>query len=686
MSKQVLVTAALTYANGPAHLGHVLEAIQTDVYVRARKMLGDDVIWMWAADTHGTPIMLRARREGITPEELVARSHAEHLADYRDFGLGFDIYYTTHSPEDRAHCEAIFGALKQRGHTDVRAVEQLYSEQDEMFLPDRFVKGTCPNCKSEDQYGDNCEVCGATYSPTDLLDPYSAVSGDKPVLRDSPHVFIKLESYADYVREWARPRAEGGGSDLRPEVRNFITSFLEKGLRDWDISRDKPYFGWEIPGHPGKYFYVWFDAPIGYIGATEKWCRDNGRDFDSYWKNEGGDTEIVHVIGKDIQYFHCVFWPAMLHGAGYTPPSRVQVHGWLMVNGTKMSKSRGTFILARTYLDHLSPDYLRYYLAAKLGADQNDLDLNMEDFANRVNADLVNKLANLASRSIKFIVGRLGGRLGAPAEDAAPLLERARERFAEAPALYAEFESGKALRVAMEIADDLNVYMTEAAPWKLTKSDPERARAVNAAAVYASKLIAAILKPVIPSWAEKMERMLKLEAPMTFANAADPIPPETVLGAYETLAERVQTKTLDAIIEAGRQQAAAESAEDPAATSHDYEVEALSDEVGIEAFGPVDLRVGSVLECTGVKGARKLLQLTVDLGPLGKRTIFSGIAKSYPDPAALVGKRVAVFANLKPRTMKFGVSEGMILAAGASDDAVTVVELDPRARPGERIT
>ena len=686
MSKQVLVTAALTYANGPAHIGHVLEAIQTDVYVRARKMLGDDVIWMWAADTHGTPIMLRARREGITPEELVARSHAEHLADYRDFGLGFDIYYTTHSPEDRAHCEAIFGALKQRGHTDVRAVEQLYSEQDEMFLPDRFVKGTCPNCKSEDQYGDNCEVCGATYSPTDLLDPYSAVSGDKPVLRDSPHVFIKLESYADYVREWARPRAEGGGSDLRPEVRNFITSFLEKGLRDWDISRDKPYFGWEIPGHPGKYFYVWFDAPIGYIGATEKWCRDNGRDFDSYWKNEGGDTEIVHVIGKDIQYFHCVFWPAMLHGAGYTPPSRVQVHGWLMVNGTKMSKSRGTFILARTYLDHLSPDYLRYYLAAKLGADQNDLDLNMEDFANRVNADLVNKLANLASRSIKFIVGRLGGRLGAPAEDAAPLLERARERFAEAPALYAEFESGKALRVAMEIADDLNVYMTEAAPWKLTKSDPERARAVNAAAVYACKLIAAILKPVIPSWAEKMERMLKLEAPMTFANAADPIPPETVLGAYETLAERVQTKTLDAIIEAGRQQAAAESAEDPAATSHDYEVEALSDEVGIEAFGPVDLRVGSVLECTGVKGARKLLQLTVDLGPLGKRTIFSGIAKSYPDPAALVGKRVAVFANLKPRTMKFGVSEGMILAAGASDDAVTVVELDPRARPGERIT
>ncbi len=688
MSKQVLVTAALTYANGPAHLGHLLEAIQTDVYVRARRMAGEDVIWMWAADTHGTPIQIRARKEGIPPETLIGRSHAEHLADYTDFQLSFDIYYTTHSPENKAHSAAIFNALKERGHTAVREVEQFYSEQDEMFLPDRFVKGTCPNCGAKDQYGDNCEVCGATYSPTDLIEPYSAVSGDTPVLRSSPHVFVKLDSYADYVAQWAKPRAEGGGSELRPEVRNFVKSFLEKGLNDWDISRDKPYFGFEIPGYPEKYFYVWFDAPIGYIAATERWCKDNNRDFDSYWKNEGGDTEIVHVIGKDIQYFHCVFWPAMLHGAGYTPPSRVQVHGWLMVNGEKMSKSRGTFILARTYLDHLKPDYLRYYLAAKLGASQNDLDLDMEDFANRVNADLVNKLANLASRSIKFIVGRLGGTIGAPAEDAAPLLEKATQRLATVPGLYAEFESSKALRVAMEIAEDLNLFMTEAAPWKLTKSDPERARAVNAAAVYASKIIAAIIKPVLPQWAEKVERMLKLESPLTFANAADPIPPETVLGKYETLAERVQKKTLDAIIEAGRLRAAeeAKAAGGEDEPSYDYEVEALSDEVTIDAFGPIDLRVGKVLECSSVKGARKLLQLTVDLGPLGTRNVFSGISKSYPDPAALVGKHVAVFANLKPRKMKFGMSEGMILAAGASDDAVTVIELDPRSRPGERIT
>ncbi|MCA9688322.1 MAG: methionine--tRNA ligase, partial [Myxococcales bacterium] len=411
---RVLVTAALTYANGSPHLGHLIEAIQTDVYARARKQAGDDVIFMWAADTHGTPIEVRARREGITPEALIERAHADHLEVYRGFQLGFDIYYTTHSPENKAHCDAIFKALEERGDIVTREVEHFYSDEDGMFLADRFIKGTCPNCKSPDQYGDNCEKCGATYSPTELIDPYSALSGAKPELRPSTHLFVSLGKHEGFLRQWLRPPAEGGKSQLQPTVRNYVMGWIDRGLRDWDISREKPYFGWEIPGYPDKFFYVWFDAPIGYIAATERFCKDTGRDFDAYWRNPDGDTEIVHVIGKDIVYFHTLFWPTMLYAAGYTTPSRVQVHGWLLVNGDKMSKSRGTFILGRTYLEHLPPDYLRYYFAAKLGAGQDDIDLSMEDFRNRVNADLVKKAANLASRCIKFIVGRLGGRVGAP--------------------------------------------------------------------------------------------------------------------------------------------------------------------------------------------------------------------------------------------------------------------------------
>jgi methionyl-tRNA synthetase len=682
--KKVLVTAALTYANGPAHLGHVLEAIQTDVYARARKMMGDDVIFMWAADTHGTPIQLRARREGIEPATLVERSHAEHVRDYSDFGIGYDIYYSTHTPENKAHCDTIFKALQERGDISTREVEQYFSVEDDMFLPDRFVKGTCPNCKAPDQYGDSCESCHATYRPTELVAPYSVISGATPVLRSSTHVFVELGRYTDYLRDWSQHANDDGTTRLRPEVRNFVKTWLDAGLKGWDISREKPYFGWEIPGFPGKYFYVWFDAPIGYIAATERWCNDTyadgGRVFESYWKNADEDTEIVHVIGKDIQYFHCLFWPAMLRAAGYTTPTRVQVHGWLMVNGKKMSKTDGTFILARTYLDHLDADYLRYYLAAKLGAMQSDFDLNMEDFGNRVNADLVNKFANLASRSIKFIYSRLGKVLGPPAEDAAELLARARARVRDVPALYADFHSDKALRSAMEIADEFNLYMTEMAPWKLAKTDPERARAVCSACIYASKMIAAMLTPVLPAWGAKMERMLKLDAPLTFANAGEPLPPTLELGAYETLAERIKPKTLAAIIEAGKPPTSEEPAPAPEPV-----VEPLAGEVAIDAFTPIDLRVGKVVECSAVKGARKLLRLTVDLGPLGRRTVLSGIAKSYK-PEALVGKLVAVFANLKPRTMKLGVSEGMILAAGSRDDAITVLELDASARPGDRIS
>jgi methionyl-tRNA synthetase len=678
MSGRVLVTAALPYANGSIHLGHLLEAIQTDVYVRARKLAGDDVIFMWAADTHGTPIELRARKEGITPEALIERAHAEHAAVFRDFGIGSDIYYTTHSPETQRHAEAIFAAMKAAGYIHTRVTTQLYCPHDQMFLPDRFVRGQCPKCGALDQYGDSCEVCGSTYAPTELKDPHCSICGTAPVLRDSEHLFVALGQHEAALRAWLN-----GGAKLQQTVRNYVMRWVEDGLRDWDISRDPPYFGFAIPGYDGKkFFYVWFDAPVGYIGATEKWCSEHGRDVNEYWR---GDAEIVHVIGKDIVYFHTLFWPAMLHTAGYTAPSRVQVHGWLTVNGEKMSKSRGTFILGRTYLEHLPADYLRYYFAAKLGTEQDDIDLSMEDFANRVNAELVNKAANLASRCVKFVQQRLGARLAAPPADAAPLLARARARLAEVPGLYREFESAKALRLAIEIAEDFNVYVTEAAPWKLASSDPERARAVCSAAIEASKIVAAILKPVLPSWAEKTERMLRLPAPLTFENAGEPLPAGHEIGEYETLAERLDPAKLAAIVEASKASLGAAPVVEAEAPKHDYEVEALAAETTIDGFKGVDLRVGVVQTCTKVKRSDKLLQLSVDLGPLGVRNIYSGIALSYT-PEQLIGKRVVVFANLKPRKMAGGMSEGMILAAGASDDAITMLELDARSRPGERIS
>ena len=679
MSGRVLVTAALPYANGSIHLGHLLESIQTDVYVRARKLAGDDVIFMWAADTHGTPIELRARKEGITPEALIERAHAEHAAVFRDFGIGSDIYYTTHSEETRRHAEGIFAAMKAAGYIHTRVTTQLYCPNDQMFLPDRFVRGQCPKCGALDQYGDSCEVCGSTYAPSELKEPLCSICGTQPVPRGSEHLFVALGQHEAVLRAWLN-----GGAKLQQTVRNYVMRWVDEGLRDWDISRDPPYFGFPIPGYEGKkYFYVWFDAPVGYIGATEKWCHDHGRDVNEYWR---GDAEIVHVIGKDIVYFHTLFWPAMLHTAGYTAPSRVQVHGWLTVNGEKMSKSRGTFILGRTYLEHLPADYLRYYFAAKLGAEQDDIDLSMEDFANRVNAELVNKAANLASRCVKFVHQRLGARMSAPAADAAPLLERARARLAEVAGLYREFESARALRSAIEIAEDFNLYVTEAAPWKLATSDPERARAVCSAAIEAGKIVAAILKPVLPAWAEKTERMLRLPAPLNFTNAGDPLPAGHEIGEYEILAERLDPAKLAAIVEASKGSlGGAVAAAEPEAPTHGYEVEALAAETSIDGFKGVDLRVGVVLTCVKVKRSDKLLQLSVDLGPLGVRTIYSGIALSYA-PEQLIGKRVVVFANLQPRKMAGGVSEGMILAAGASDDAITVLELDPRSRPGERIS
>lgn len=683
MSTKVLVTAALPYANGSIHLGHMLEAIQTDVYVRARRLCGHDVRFIWAADTHGTPIQIRAQREGIKPEDLIQRMHDEHEADYRDFNIGFDIYYTTHSPETKQHAEAIFKAIEARGDISTRSVEQFYCLQDRMFLPDRFVRGQCPRCGAADQYGDVCEKCGATYTPTELIEARCALCGTPPLKKPSEQLFVSLARYESFLRQWISSSQEGKKTQLQRSVRNHVEAWIDGGLRDWDISRNEPYFGFTIPGHPDKYFYVWFDAPIGYIGATQKWCDEHGQNFEQYWKNPQDNTEIIHVIGKDIVYFHCLFWPAMLYGAGYTTPSRVQVHGWLQVNGEKMSKTRGTFILARTYLKHLSPAYLRYYFAAKLTAEQDDFDLNMEDFANRVNADLVKKSANLASRCSKFITSRLASRLGTPDEGAKELLERAKERVNQAAHYYLDFEFAKALRLAMEIAEDFNVYLTEQAPWNLVSKDPERARSICSAGIYASKMIAAILKPVLPEWAEKTERMLRLKEPLNFANGGDPLPANAEIDAYETLAEPLDVNKLTAIVEESKESMGM-AIEPEVVVQEESKGEPLAPETSMDAFDLVDLRVGKVIDCQAVKGADKLLQLSVDLGPLGRRSIFSGIAQSYA-PEQLIGKHVVVFANLKPRKMRFGMSEGMILAAGEDDTAVRVVELDLRSQPGDRI-
>lgn len=680
MGKKVLVTAALPYANGSIHLGHLLEAIQTDVYTRARKLAGDDCIFMWADDTHGTPIELRARREGITPEQLIARAYAEHVRDFTEFQIGFDVFHTTHSVETRRHAEAIFAALSERGDIASKSVQQLYCPKDAMFLPDRFVKGTCPKCKSPDQYGDSCEVCGSTYAPTDLGDPHCSICGTTPELRSSEHLFVPLARHEAFLRGWLAAPDQGGKTELQPTVRNYVMEWVDGGLRDWDISRDAPYFGFEIPGWPGKYFYVWFDAPIGYIGATEKYLGDRGGEAAAYWRDpEREHTEIVHVIGKDIVYFHCLFWPAMLHAAGYTPPSRVHVHGWLTVAGEKMSKTRGTFILARTWLDHLPSDELRYYFASKLGATQEDIDLSLDDFVLRCNADLVKKAANLASRCCKFLSSRQGGVIAALPDDARAIAETAARRVGEATALYRSFESAKAVRLAMQVAEDFNLYVTEQAPWKLGPEQADRARAICSAGIYATMIIAQILAPVLPRWADKVVRMLRLPAPFDLRAPVQPLPEGHVIGEYETLAEPIDPAKVAAIVEASKETT-------PVTTSKPaYEVAPLAAETTLDDFAKVDLRVAKVTACTRVEGADKLLALTLDLGPLGTRSVFSGIAKSYA-PEQLVGKHVVLYANLKPRKMRFGTSEGMILAAGAQDDAVTVLELDPRSRPGERVS
>ena len=666
--RRILVTSALPYANGAIHLGHLVEYIQTDIWVRFQKMRGHECYYVCADDAHGTAIMLKAEESGETPEGLIERVNAEHRADFESFYIGFDNYYSTHSPENRELAELIYRRLQENGHIATRAVSQLYDPEKGLFLADRYVRGRCPRCGTPDQYGDNCEACGATYSPAELIDPRSVLSGATPVERESEHYFFRLTAFTDFLRHWTRAGHVG------EEIANKLSEWLDAGLQDWDISRDAPYFGFEIPGAPGKFFYVWLDAPIGYMASFRNLCSRQGLDFDAFWGRDS-TAELYHFIGKDIVNFHALFWPAMLESAGFRTPDRVCVHGFLTVDGKKMSKSRGTFISARTYLDHLDPEYLRYYFAAKLSAGIDDLDLNLDDFAQRVNSDLVGKAVNIASRCARFIGadGVLAETIADPA-----LWQRA---VAAADAIAAHYEArefGKAMREIMALADAANEYIAAREPWRLAKQ-PERAAEVQeicSLGINLFRLLMVYLKPVLPDMAARAERFLNTELRWDAA-AFEPLCNHRIR-AFEPLMQRVDRQRIDAMIAAGAAPPA-----DAVASGKPPPAGQSADTIDIAAFARVDLRVARIVAATTVEGSDKLLRLTLEIGG-ETRTVFSGIRAAYR-PEELEGRLTVMVANLAPRKMRFGVSEGMVLAAG-DGDGIYLLTPDPGAEPGQRVT
>jgi len=677
-STPTLVTSALPYANGPIHLGHLVEYIQTDIFVRFLRLVGEDVVYMCADDTHGTPIMLAAQAAGVTPEAFIERWHTQHLRDFVDFGVQFDRYGTTHCEANRRHAHGIFDALKAAGHLVKRPVEQTYCPQDEMFLPDRYVRGACPRCGAEDQYGDSCESCNGTYSPAELVQPHCALCGTAPELRSSEHWFVKLADFKEFLAGWT-----GSPGRLQDYVRNYVGRWIEDGLRDWDITRDAPYFGFPVPGEEDLFLYVWMDAPVGYIATTETFCAETGRDFDAYWRNP--EARILHFIGKDIIYFHSLFWPAMLHAAGYTLPEAIHVHGFLTVDGRKMSKSRGTLIRARTYLEHLDPSYLRFFFASKLSPAVEDIDLSFEEFGNRVNAELVNKIVNLASRSAQFLTKRLGGQLGPAPEGAAELLARVPKVVERVAEHYRRRDFARVVRLCVQLAEQGNQYLQEAAPWTLIRNDPEQARGVCSVGVNLTRVIATLLKPVLPRYADAVEQLLGA-GPLTWEAARCDLW-EGKLGSFKRLMERLDSDRLQQMYEASVAEHTAEREASEArkrAASYDYEVEPLEAEIDAPTFFKADLRVALVVEAELVEGMKKLLRLRVSLGPLGERTVFAGIRRSFA-PEDLVGRRLLCVANLAPRKMRCGLSEGMILATGPDDRNLSLPELPEAARPGDRI-
>ena len=684
MTRKILVTSALPYANGSIHLGHMVEHIQTDVWVRFQKLRGHECHYCCADDTHGTPVMLAAQKQGIAPEDMIAKVREEHLADFTGFFIGYDNYYSTHSPENKQFSQDIYRALKANGKIESRVIEQLFDPEKQMFLPDRFVKGECPKCHAQDQYGDNCEVCGTTYSPTELINPYSAVSGAKPELRESEHFFFKLGECADFLKAWTSGNnPHDGKPHLQAEALNKMKEWLGEGeettLSDWDISRDAPYFGFEIPDAPGKYFYVWLDAPVGYMASFKNLCDRIGIDFDEYFKADS-QTEMYHFIGKDILYFHALFWPAMLHFSGHRAPTGVYAHGFLTVDGQKMSKSRGTFITAKSYLEQgLNPEWMRYYIAAKLNSKIEDIDLNLQDFISRVNSDLVGKYVNIAARASGFIAKRFEGRL--KDVSGSTLLAKLAAESDTIAEQYENREYARALRDIMALADAVNEYVDANKPWELAKQEgqDERLHEVCSELINAFTMLTAYLAPVLPQTAANAARFLNLDA-ITWANTRETLG-EHAINKYEHLMQRVEQKQVDDLIEANKQSIQTTPA--PAAEEGKYEK--VAEQASFDDFMKIDMRVAKVLNCEAVEGSTKLLKFDLDFG-FEKRIIFSGIAASYPNPAELNGRMVIAVANFAPRKMaKFGVSEGMILSAATADGKLKLLDVDAGAQPGDKV-
>ena len=681
--RQIVVTSALPYANGPIHIGHMLEYVQTDIWVRFQKMRGHECVYVCADDAHGTPIMLRAKAEGITPEVLIDKMNREHLSDFTDFGVDFDNFHSTHSPENKAFAEEIYLKLKAAGHVRTQVISQAYDPKAEMFLPDRFIKGECPSCGTADQYGDNCESCGATYSPTDLKNAVSVVTGETPIEKDSEQYFFKLSDFEDMLKTWTR------AGHIQKEIANKMDEWLEDGLRDWDISRNAPYWGFEIPDAPGKYFYVWLDAPIGYMASFKNWCDKNNASFDDYWKLDS-HTELHHFIGKDIARFHTLFWPAMLEGAGYRKPTAVYCHGFLTVDGQKMSKSRGTFIKARTYLEHLNPEYLRYYFAAKLSSGVDDIDLNLEDFSARVNSDLVGKVVNIASRCAGFINKNFGARLSASIGDN-KLSQQALAAADSIASAYENREYSRAMREIMALADKANQFIDEKQPWVIVK-DIERQAEVHETCtigINCFRQLIILLKPVLPKVAEQAEAFLNVD-PLDW-NDLDNDLLDHPINKFKPLMTRIDKVLIERMVESSKEAAVEEkklttqpSSDTQSSSTEVTSIEPIADEINYDDFAKLDLRVAHIIDAKAVEKSNKLLQLTLDIG-FETRTVFAGISSAY-EPDQLIGKQVIMVANLAPRKMRFGVSEGMVLCAGSDDDGLFVLHPDNGAKPGMRVS
>ena len=670
--RKIVVTAALPYANGDIHIGHLVEYLQTDFWVRFQKMRNHDCLYICADDTHGTPIMLRARAEGISPETLIGRSHMQHSKDFADFQIRFDNYYSTNSEENRTFSNRIFAAMQKSGAITVQMLPQLYCEHDAMFLPDRFVKGTCPKCGAENQYGDACDVCGQTYPAEELKHATCVTCGSTPVMRNSEHLFFELEPFRDFLKEWIPKHTA-------PDVAHKLLEWFNEPLRGWCISRDAPYFGFEIPGHPGKFFYVWVDAPIGYLASLQKWCADHGQDIDAWWNNP--DAELYHFIGKDIVRFHCLFWPTMLKVAGIKTPNHVFVHGFLTVNGEKMSKSKGTFVKARTYLDYLNPQDLRFYYACKLNGTTDDLDMNLGDFVNRVNSDLVGKITNLASRGAQMLHKSLGGQTGVMDTEGRALWQVACGRSEAVAAYYEARDFGKVMVEIRDIADAANQYFDAKAPWALVKTDLAAARQVMTSVLNIFRVLAIYLQPVLPVYSERVAKLFGEQA-YQWSDLEKAIE-NVAINPYEYLATRVDVAVVEKMIEASK--AAAPVAQPVGVTGRSsVSIAPVLETIDYDTFAKTDLRVATVVSAEYVEGADKLLKVMLDIGEEKPRQVFAGIRKAY-DPATLIGRQVVMVANLAARKMKFGMSEGMILAAGNPDGALFVVSPDAGANAGATV-